>query len=128
MIHVAFIGVGNRAGKYLSCLPEDARAAYLVDPDPVRLAQAAARYGVPASACFPDAETFFSARREVDGVIITTPDRLHHRQAAAAIRAGYPVLLEKPAAASQEEFDDLLEESERTGVPVSVCLVRRYHP
>ena len=37
-------------------------------------------------------------------------------------------MLEKPAAASQEEFDDLLEESERTGVPVSVCLVMRYHP
>ena len=64
----------------------------------------------------------------MDGVIITTPDRLHHGQAVNAIRAGYPVLLEKPAAASQEEFDDLLEVSERAGVPVSVCLVMRYHP
>ena len=128
MINVAFIGVGNRAGKYLSCLPVDARAAFLVDPDPVRLSQAAAKYGVPASACFPDAESFFSAPREVDGVIITTPDRLHHRLALAAIQSGYPVLLEKPAAVSQEEFDDLLEQSERTGVPVSVCLVIRYYP
>ena len=128
MLKIAFIGVGNRAGKYLSCLPADAKAAFLVDPDPVRLSQAAAKYGVPANACFLDAETFFSAPREVDGVIITTPDRLHHGQAVNAIRAGYPVLLEKPAAASQEEFDDLLEESERTGVPVSVCLVMRYHP
>ena len=128
MVKVAFIGVGNRAGKYLSCLPAHARAAFLVDPDPVRLAQAAAKYGVPASACFPDAETFFSVHREVDGVIITTPDWLHHGQATAAIRAGYPVLLEKPAAVSQEEFDDLQEASERTGVPVSVCLVMRYHP
>ena len=128
MFRIAFIGVGNRAGKYLSCLPADAEVAYLVDPDSLRLSQAAAKYGVPASACFLDAETFFSTRREVDGVIITTPDRLHHRQAADAIRAGYPVLLEKPAAASQAEFDDLLEESERMGVPVSVCLVMRYHP
>ena len=128
MLKIAFIGVGNRAGKYLSCLPADAKVAFLVDPDPVRLSQAAANYGVPASACFQDAETFFSAHRDVDGVIITTPDRLHHGQAMDAIRAGYPVLLEKPAAASQEEFDDLLEESERTGVPVSVCLVMRYHP
>ena len=128
MISVAFIGVGNRAGKYLSCLPADVKVAFLVDPDPVRLSQAAAKYGVPANACFSNAETFFSVRREVDGVIITTPDRLHHRQAAAAIRAGYPVLLEKPAAVSQEEFDDLLEESERTGMPVSVCLVMRYYP
>ena len=128
MLKIAFIGVGNRAGKYLSCLPEDAEAAFLVDPDPVRLSQAAAKYGVPANACFLDAETFFSVHRDVDGVIITTPDRLHHGQAVNAIRAGYPVLLEKPAAASQDEFDDLLEESERTGVPVSVCLVMRYHP
>lgn len=128
MFRIAFIGVGNRAGKYLSCLPADAEVAYLVDPDSLRLSQAAAKYGVPASACFLDAETFFSTRREVDGVIITTPDRLHHRQAAEAIRAGYPVLLEKPAAASQAEFDDLLEESERMGVPVSVCLIMRYHP
>ncbi len=128
MFRIAFIGVGNRAGKYLSCLPADAEVAYLVDPDSLRLSQAAAKYGVPANACFLDAETFFSSRREVDGVIITTPDRLHHRQAAEAIRAGYPVLLEKPAAASQAEFDDLLKESERTGVPVSVCLVMRYHP
>ena len=128
MLRIAFIGVGNRAGKYLSCLPEDAEVAFLVDPDPIRLSQAAAKYGVPASACFLDAETFFSAHRDVDGVIITTPDRLHHGQAMNAIRAGYPILLEKPAAASQDEFDDLLEESERTGVPVSVCLVMRYHP
>lgn len=128
MLNVAFIGVGNRAGKYLSCLPADVKVAFLIDPNPVRLSQAAARYGVPASACFPDAESFFSSRREVDGAIITTPDRLHHQQATAAIRAGYPVLLEKPAAASQEEFDDLLEESERTVVPVSVCLVMRYYP
>ena len=128
MLSVAFIGVGNRAGKYLSCLPSDVKVAFLVDPDPVRLSQAAAKYGVPADACFPDAESFFSTPRNVDGVIITTPDRLHHEQAAAAIRAGYPVLLEKPAAVSQEEFDDLLKESERTGVPVSVCLVMRYYP
>ena len=128
MVNVAFIGVGNRAGKYLSCLPEDARAAFLVDPNPIRLSQAAAKYGVPADACFSDAESLFSTPRDVDGVIITTPDRLHHEQALAAIQAGYPVLLEKPAAVSQEEFDDLLEESERTGVPVSVCLVMRYYP
>ena len=128
MIHVAVIGVGNRAGKYMSCLPPDAEVAFLVDPNPVRLAQAAQEYRVPRDACFPDAESFFATQRAVDGVIISTPDRLHYAQAMAAIQAGYPVLLEKPATASLEELDSLLEASERTGVPVSVCLVMRYHP
>ena len=128
MKRIAFIGVGNRAGKYLSCLPADASASFLVDPDPVRLTQAARRYGLPPDACFPDAASFFARPREVDGVVITTPDRQHFAQAMAAVKAGYPVLLEKPAAVSQEEFDLLLAASERTGVPVSVCLVMRFHP
>ena len=128
MIRIAVIGVGNRAGKYLSCLPPDAEAAYLVDPDPVRLSQAAERYRIPQKDCFTDAEAFFAEPRAVDGVIITTPDQLHYTQAMSAIRAGYPVLLEKPAAVSQEQMDSLLEASQRTGVPVSVCLVMRYHP
>ena len=128
MKRIAFIGVGNRAGKYLSCLPSDACASFLVDPDPVRLVQAARQYDVPPEACFQDAESFFAVPREVDGVIITTPDRQHHPQAMAALEAGYPVLLEKPAAISQEEFDSLMETTDRTGVPVSVCLVMRYHP
>ena len=128
MLDIAVIGTGNRAGKYLSCLPPDARAAFLVDSDPLRLARAADRFRVPESACFPDAESFFSEPRKVDGIIIATPVRLHYPQAMSAIRAGYPVLLEKPAASSQEEVDSLLEASDRTGVPVSVCLVMRYHP
>ena len=128
MVRIAVIGVGNRAGKYLSCLPPDAVATHLVDPDPVRLSQAAKRFGVPQDACFTDAEAFFAERREVDGVMIATPDRLHFSQAMSAIRNGYPVLLEKPAASSLEELDSLLEASDRSGVPVSVCLVMRYHP
>ena len=128
MLRIAVIGVGNRAGKYMSCLAPEAEVAFLVDPNPVRLAQAAQEYGVPREACFLDAESFFARRRDVDGVILTTPDRLHYAQALAALRAGYPVLLEKPATTSLKEFDSLLEESERTGVPVSVCLVMRYHP
>jgi len=128
MKYLAFIGVGNRAGKYLSCLPEDARVAFLVDPDPVRLTQAARKYHVPEDACFQDADSFFAEHRAVDGVVVTTPDRLHYAHALASVRAGYPVLLEKPAATSPEEFDRLLEASQRSGVPVSVCLVMRYHP
>lgn len=128
MIRIAVIGVGNRAGKYLSCLPPDAVAAFLVDPDPIRLSQAAAKYGVPQNACFTDAEAFFAEPREVDGVLIATPDRLHFSQTLSAIRNGYPVLLEKPAASSLEEIDSLLDASRQSGVPVSVCLVMRYHP
>ena len=90
MLKIAFIGVGNRAGKYLSCLPADAKAAFLVDPDPVRLSQTAAKYGVPADACFSDAESFFSAPRDVDGVIITTPDRLLVEDFIDSLRTGRP--------------------------------------
>ncbi|MBQ3766426.1 MAG: Gfo/Idh/MocA family oxidoreductase [Bacteroidales bacterium] len=128
MVNIAVIGIGNRAGKYLSCLPQDARVAFLVDSDPIRLTQAAERYRVPQSACFSDTASFFSEKRAVDGIIIATPDQLHFSETLSAIRAGYPVLVEKPAASTQEELDSMLEASKQTGIPVSVCLVMRYHP
>ena len=60
-MNIAVIGAGNRARKYLSCLPEGVHVRCLVEPDPLRLRQTAARYGVPADGCFSSADDFFAA-------------------------------------------------------------------
>ena len=125
-IRIALLGVGNRAGKYLSCLPDGVEVAALVDPDPLRLSQVGARY--PGCLCFRDADAFFAARCQVDGVIIAAPDRLHFSLTMQAVRAGYPVLLEKPAALTEHDYRDMLEASRAAGVPVGLCLPMRYHP
>jgi predicted dehydrogenase len=50
---------------------------------------------------------------EVDAVVIATPVSKHHPMAAAALRAGKHVFVEKPLAASTEEAEDLIGLAER---------------
>ena len=176
-MEIAVIGAGNRARKYLSCLPEGVHVRCLVEPDPLRLRQTAARYGVPPGGCFSSPDDFFasvisskversaasSLRSEdaggqylqqaqapasrslqtafppassdtpasgsgIDAVIIAAPDRLHVPLALRCVERGWPVLLEKPAASSESAYRSLLAASERTGVPVALCLEMRFHP
>ncbi len=128
IIRVAVVGVGNRAHKYLSCLPADVKVTCLVEPDALRLSQAAESCGVPPECRFSRPEDFFAAARPVDAVIITAPDRMHVPLTLASLGSGYPVLLEKPAALSMPEYQELLDTECRTGVRVGLCLPMRYHP
>ncbi|MBR1706631.1 MAG: Gfo/Idh/MocA family oxidoreductase [Bacteroidales bacterium] len=125
-MRIAALGIGNRAGKYLSCLPPEAEVAYLVEPDVLRLSQAARRYGVPAEHCFSTPDAFFAARPSVDGIILTVPDRLHYHLCRQALSLGCPVLLEKPVAPTLAEYEDLVRLD--VGRKVGVCMVMRYHP
>ena len=128
-MEIAVIGVGNRARKYLSCLPDWVRLNYLVEPEQLRLEQTARRFGVPADHCFSSSEEFFSAPRPgVDAVIVAAPDRLHVPLALKCVERGWPVLLEKPAATDDAQYRSLLEASRKAGVHVGVCLEMRCHP
>lgn len=126
MTSIGVIGIGNRAGKYMSCLGGDARVSALVEPDPLRLERAAEKYGV--SRCFRTPEEFFASGEKVDGVIIAVPDQLHYPIAMEAVKRGMHVLVEKPAVTSQDQYESLLRASAEAGVPIGVCLVMRYHP
>jgi len=126
---LAVIGAGNRARKYLSCLPEGVKVGYLVEPEEIRLRQTAARYGVPPEHCYARPEAFFAeAHPDIDAVIVAAPDALHVPIARACVGRGWHVLLEKPAAPSEAEFLSLLDASEKAGIAVSLCLEMRFHP
>lgn len=129
MIEIAVIGAGNRARKYLSCLPEGVRVRCLVEPDPLRLELASRMCDVPADGRYRSSDAFFAAPHEgLSAVIIAAPDRLHVSLAMMAISHGWHVLLEKPAAPSETEYRMLMDASAAAGVHVGVCLEMRFHP
>ena len=126
---IAVLGVGNRARKYLSCLPEDIRVSCLVEPEEIRLRQAAARHNVPAENCYSNPEDFFAHPHDnIQAVIVAAPDGLHVPLALSCVERGWHVLLEKPAATSDLQYRRLLEASDKAGVHVGVCLELRLHP
>ena len=99
-----------------------------MEPEPLRLSSAARQCGVPSKGCFTSIDEFFSTPRDIQAVIVATPDKLHVPVALEAVRHGYHVLLEKPVAQTLEEYMTLLEASISRGVQVGVCLEMRFHP
>ncbi len=65
---------------------------------------------------------------EVNAVYIATPPSSHATFAIMAMKAGKPVYIEKPLAASYEECARINRISEQTGVPCFVAYYRRYLP
>ena len=65
---------------------------------------------------------------EVNAVYVATPPGSHAAYAIAAMRAGKPVYVEKPIAASWEEAVAMNRVSEETGVPLFVAYYRRTLP
>jgi len=65
---------------------------------------------------------------EVNAVYIATPPSSHATFALMAMRAGKPVYIEKPLAASYEDCVRINRVSEQTGVPCFVAYYRRYLP
>jgi len=95
-LNIGFIGVGNRAGADLhdtAKVVESVNVAALCDVDEVFLAKAKQE--------FPSAKTYHDFRRlleqkDLDAVVIGTPDHTHAVAAAAALKSGRHVYCEKP--------------------------------
>ena len=119
----AIIGCGLIGRKRLLSLPPD---SFVVACDS-QLSRAqelvASTSGATATADLNEA-----LRSSVDAVIVATTNAWLAPTAIAALQAGKPVFIEKPAAISTWQLDELLRVSKQTGLPVRVGYNHRYHP
>jgi predicted dehydrogenase len=88
--------------------------ASIVDPSPAA-ADMASGYGV---ASYASLDQLFAADRP-DGVILATPNTLHASGGLQCVRAGVPVLVEKPLAHSVDAASELVEAAEEAKVPLA---------
>lgn len=129
-IKVAIAGLGSRGLQtYAKCLEKFADRAEIVavaDIRPDRVAVAAEKYHIAPEMCFDSVESMLKAPKLADVMFICTPDDVHYEPAIAALKLGYHLLLEKPAARSVKECRDIAELAESKGLNVVVCHVLRY--
>ena len=122
-LHIGLIGAGNRAGKYLSCLPQGVQVDAVVDPDSLRrkhlLKNCPAAKGYAHMVDIPASEP-------LDAVIVAAPDRVHVPIGKEAARRGWHILMEKPVAQNLAEYRELMAST--AGITVGVCLEMRLHP
>lgn len=103
MIRLAIIGLGHIGRIHVVALEsvEDLRLVAACDHDPA-LAEL-----VPENVVFYDNYQALLAAGGFNTVVVATPNRSHNAIARDVLMAGYNVIVEKPAANSLAEFDDL---------------------
>jgi predicted dehydrogenase len=111
---VGLIGCGGR-GTHDAGLFRDTpnvKLAYVADVDEARRAAAAKSLGVESSSAFDDMRKILD-QKDVDAVIVATPDHWHSPASILACNAGKHVYVEKPISHNVREGRLLVEASQR---------------
>ena len=67
-------------------------------------------------------------RKDIEAVLIATPDKFHAKAICAAAAAGKDILCEKPLATTLEDAGAAIQEVSRRGVRLQIGFMRRYDP
>lgn len=128
MVHWGFIGCGavteKKSGPAFNKV-KGSEVVAVMRRDAQKASDYAARHGIPR--WYNNAEELIRDS-EVTAVYVATPPSSHLEYAIAAMKAGKPVYIEKPMAASFEECLQISRISKETGVPCFVAYYRRTLP
>lgn len=126
-LRIAVVGCGAIARSFhlpaLASLPGVADRLTVVDREPGR-ADAVLREFRANRAATDHREVV----HEADAAIVAVPQEFHARVTLDFLRAGVPVLCEKPLATSLAEATSLVREAEATGTVLAVNNTRRVYP
>lgn len=123
------IGCGSRGRTYARIahhLGHELRA--VADPNPAARTAMAEITGNDRLRTFESGEELLAEERLAELALVTTQDALHFEQASAALRRGYHLLLEKPAACSAGEVEELARLAHECDRRLILCFVLRYTP
>lgn len=113
-VNVGFVGCGGRMNTHIDYIVKraketgDVRAVAVNDIYEKRKNLARERAGVEAAAVHHDFREL-CARKDLDAIVIASPDHWHHGHAMAALKAGKDVYLEKPFTYTIDEAREIAE-------------------
>jgi scyllo-inositol 2-dehydrogenase (NADP+) len=126
-IRVALIGYGLAGSTFhapfITTTPWLALRA-IVTADPERRARAA--HDHPEARLVDNADALWAQARELDLVVVATPNRTHAPLARAALEAGLPVVVDKPFAPTAAEAEALIHEARQRKLLLTVYQNRRW--
>jgi predicted dehydrogenase len=123
-LRLAVIGVGHLGQHHARILSQfpDVDLVGVVDASPHQAGAVAAKLGTtPYDSIDPLLD-------QVDAVSVVTPTIFHHQVAAAFLKNGVPVLVEKPVCRTVAEADDLIALAADGDVPFQVGHIERFNP
>jgi len=125
---VGVLGVGEmgkRHAENLRSLVPEARLVAVADASTERARQVAAELEIEHSYSSLDA---MLECKDLDAVLIATPDKFHAQAVGIAARAGKDILCEKPLALNLADAHAALRAVSRAGRRLQIGFMRRYDP
>ena len=123
-----FIGCGEvtekKSGPAFSMI-RNSEVVAVMSRDAEKAASYARRHNIPR--WYNDPQLLIGDE-DVNAIYIATPPSSHATYAIMAMKAGKPVYIEKPMAASYEDCARINRISKETGIPCFVAYYRRYLP
>ena len=117
--------MGKRHAENLRRLVPEARLIAVADVAAARARQVAEELEIEHS--FPSLEDM-AQQKDIDAILIATPDKFHAQAIRCAARAGKDILCEKPIATTLDDAEAALREVERAKVRLQIGFMRRYDP
>ena len=122
-VGIGMVGSGYMALTYSEAIAHHVKGARLAAiAGGKRAAGLAAEYGVDSE---QSVESLL-VRPDVDAVVLTTPDQVHHAHTLQAAAAGKHVLVEKPMAPTVTQCDEMIVACRSAGVKLAVVKTERY--
>jgi predicted dehydrogenase len=125
-IQLGVIGCGRIAQAHLAAiqnLKDEVDLIGAADVDEKRAKEAKNRFGAKLSTS--QYEEILS-RSEIEAVIITLPNSLHHPVVLQAAKAKKHILVEKPMALNSKQAQEMVHEAKRNGITLMVGQSRRF--
>ncbi len=116
-LNIGIIGVAGRGGENLKEVAALENIVALCDVDSTRLAGAAQRF--PAARTYSDFRRLID-QRDIDAILIATPDHTHAVATARALRSGRHVYCEKPLTHTVSEARLITELAEKSGLVTQI--------
>lgn len=126
-LKVGLIGFGLAGSSFHAPLIDAAAnlsLAAIVTSNPERADQAKQQY--PRAEIYDSPDALWQNADALDLVVIASPNSSHKPLAMAAMKAGLSVVVDKPLCANPEDGRELIAESRRRGVMLSVFQNRRW--
>jgi len=117
--------MGRRHAENLRRLVPQARLLAIADVAPDRARQAAAELEIEQS--YLSLEEMLACK-DVQAVLIATPDKFHAQAIRTAAAAGKDILCEKPLATNLADAHAALDAVDNAGVRLQIGFMRRYDP
>jgi scyllo-inositol 2-dehydrogenase (NAD+) len=125
---MGIVGVGDmgrrHAENYRRLVPQ-AHVVAVADADGARAGQVARELEIEHS--FSSLDDMLE-RKDIEAILIASPDKFHAGSIEAAAKAGKHILCEKPLALSVESAQSALDAVAKAGVLLQIGFMRRYDP